>query len=299
MKFVVTTTLALALAMILPGAAIAGLVDVKTPAQQYSVIFKQYSPVSGGLRGATTDLERKAAVEEMAPFASKFVDLAEKYPNDPIALKALQQACQVVGSTDSAAINAWEMNESNFPAGNRDDSPGRTVALVLRDHLLSDQLGPIIDRMRYAYRMDYEPCLQAVLDKNPHRDVKGLTCMLLAQYLGDKLRMLELADDRKELAECYEIVFGKDYLPELGQLDRSRLAARIESLFERAVAEFGDVKFRNTTVGEMAKSELYAIRHLSVGREAPDIVGKDQNGVPLKLSDFRGRVVLLYFWSEF
>jgi len=285
--------------MCLPMLIFAAQTDVMTPAQQYSVIFKAYSPVSGGLRGATTDSERKTAVEEMAPYASKFVDLAEKYPNDPIALKALRQACQVVGSTDSAAINTWELNKSNFPAGNRDDSAARTVALVLRDHLLSDQLGPIIDRMRYAYRMDYEPCLQAVLDKNPHRDVKGLTCMVLAQYLSDKLRMLRLSDGREELATCFEIVFGKDYLPEWRRRDRDELARRIESLFERVENEFNDVKFRGGTVGEVAKRELYAIRHLSVGREAPDIVGKDQDGVPLKLSDFRGKVVLLYFWSEF
>ena len=297
MKFVVTATLALA--MILPGAAIASQVDAKTPAQQYSAISKAYSPVSGGRRGATTDSDRKAAVESLAPFASKFVDLAEKCPNDPIALKALRQACQIVGSTDSAAINAWEMNKSNFPAGNRDDSPGRTVALVLRDHVLSEKLGPIIDRMRYAYRMDYEPCLQAVLDKNPHRDVKGLTCMVLAQYLSDKLQMLRLSDGREELATCYEIVFGKDYLPEWRRRDRDKLAKRIESLFERVENEFSDVKFRGGTVGEVAKQELYAIRNLSVGKVAPDIVGKDQDGTPLKLSDYRGQVVLLYFWSEF
>lgn len=297
MQFFVSATLALIL--ILQGEVIARQADVKTPAQQYSAISKAYSPVSGGLRRAKTDSDRKSAVEELAPFASKFIDLAEKYPNDPIALKALQQACQVVVSTDSAAINAWEMNQSNFPAGTRDDSPDRTVALVLRHHLLSDKLGPIIDRMRYAYRLKYEPCLQTVLDKTPHRDVKGLTCVVLGQFLSDKLRTLELADDRHELASCYEIVFGKDYLPRLQKLDRAKLSARIEALFERAINEFGDVKFRNTTVGETAKSELYAIRHLSVGKEAPDIAGKDQDGTHFKLSNYRGKVVLLYFWSEF
>ena len=288
-----------ALAVSMPMLTFASQDNDQTPAQQYSAIFKQYSPVSGGLRGAETDLDRKAAVEELAAFASKFVDLAEKYPNDPIALKALRQACQVVGSTDSAAINAWEMGKSNYPGGCNDGSAGRTVALVIRDHLLSDKLGPIVDRMRYAYRLDYEPCLQSILDKNPHRDVKGLTCMVLAQYLGDKLRMLELADDRQELASCYEIVFGKQFLPQLRKLDRAKLEERIEALFERAANDFGDVKFRNTTVGETAKSELYAIRNLGVGKMAPDIIGKDQDGTPFKLSGYRGKVVLLYFWSEF
>jgi peroxiredoxin Q/BCP len=38
---------------------------------------------------------------------------------------------------------------------------------------------------------------------------------------------------------------------------------------------------------------------LAVGQEAPDIEGVDQDGQPLRLSDYRGKVVLLYFWSEF
>jgi hypothetical protein len=291
--------LIIALTLNLPAVCLASQTAVGTPAKQYSTLLKEYGPAGGGMRTATTDAERKTAVEKLATFASKFIDLAEKYPNDPVALKALRQACQAVGSTDSAAINAWEINESNFPARSDDSSPGRTVALIMHDHLLSDKIGPIVDRMRYAYRVDYEPCLQAILEKNPHRDVQALTCLSLAQYLSDKLQMLNLSDDRTELGSCFEIVFGEQYLPEWRGRDRAKLEKRIEALFERAASEYSDVKFRGSTIGETAKSELYAIHNLGVGKMAPDIVGKDQDGTPLKLSDYRGKVVLLYFWSEF
>ena len=33
------------------------------------------------------------------------------------------------------------------------------------------------------------------------------------------------------------------------------------------------------------------------GRQAPDIEGEDQDGKRFKLSDYRGKVVLLDFWS--
>jgi hypothetical protein len=36
---------------------------------------------------------------------------------------------------------------------------------------------------------------------------------------------------------------------------------------------------------------------LPVGRAAPEIAGADLDGVPLKLSDFRGQVVVLDFWA--
>lgn len=269
------------------------------PKQQYSELMKEYNLASSALRKAMTDPDRKAAVERLATFASIFIDLAEKYPDDPVALTAMKQAVQAVGSTDSAAQITWETNRSDFPAGITDDSAERTVALVLRDHVLSDKLGPLIDRMRYGYRLEYEKCLSAVLEKSPHREVQALTCLVLAQYLQDKLRMIRLAEDRSKLADCYEIVFGKDFLPALKRLGQDGLATRIESLFARAEKEYADVTFRSGTIGEVAKSELYDIRHLGVGKVAPDIVGQDQDGKQFKLSDYRGKVVLLYFWSEF
>ena len=44
---------------------------------------------------------------------------------------------------------------------------------------------------------------------------------------------------------------------------------------------------------------MFEIRHLAIGREALEIEEVDQDGQQFKLSDYRGKVVLLYFWSEF
>jgi hypothetical protein len=271
-----------------------------TPAEQYAALLREYNPASGALRKADTDLQRKAAVERLGTFSARFVKLVEDNPQDPIALKVLRQAIQAVGSTDSAAQIVWETNRSNFPTADNDDSASRIVSLLLRDHLQSDKLGPICDRMRYGYRLEFESFLRTVLDKNPDRNVQAVACLSLAQFLNDKLRMLQLAEERPELAECYEIVFGKNYLPQLQRLGQDGLASKIETLFARAHEEYADVSIRaGVTVGARAKSELYDIRHLGVGKVALDIEGKDQEGKPFKLSDYRGKVVLLYFWSEY
>ena len=34
-----------------------------------------------------------------------------------------------------------------------------------------------------------------------------------------------------------------------------------------------------------------------VGRQAPEIAGVDEEGRPLRLSDYRGKVVVLDFWA--
>ena len=37
---------------------------------------------------------------------------------------------------------------------------------------------------------------------------------------------------------------------------------------------------------------------LEVGQVAPEIQGLDARGMPMKLADFRGRVVVLDFWGD-
>ena len=51
-------------------------------------------------------------------------------------------------------------------------------------------------------------------------------------------------------------------------------------------------------MAERVAGELFEIRNLSVGKTAPDIEGEDQDGKRFKLSDYRGKVVLLYFWQQ-
>src|SRR5262249_24220295 len=42
----------------------------------------------------------------------------------------------------------------------------------------------------------------------------------------------------------------------------------------------------------------YMVTSLTIGKVAPDIVGEDLDGTPLKLSDYRGKVVLLVFSGD-
>ncbi len=44
--------------------------------------------------------------------------------------------------------------------------------------------------------------------------------------------------------------------------------------------------------------EIYSQTPPRIGAPAPEITGKDVFGKPLKLSQFRGKVVLLDFWGD-
>ena len=45
------------------------------------------------------------------------------------------------------------------------------------------------------------------------------------------------------------------------------------------------------------KDLRYKVTHLVVGCEAPEINGVDQDGKKFRLSDYRGKVVLMPFWG--
>ena len=51
------------------------------------------------------------------------------------------------------------------------------------------------------------------------------------------------------------------------------------------------------TLADAAKSRLDEMENLVVGKPAPAIEGTGMDGRPLKLSDYRGKVVVLVFWG--
>jgi hypothetical protein len=57
-------------------------------------------------------------------------------------------------------------------------------------------------------------------------------------------------------------------------------------------------KHPNSLPGLSLNSPTFIKEHLQIGMKAPDIIGKDVFGKPMKLSDFRGRVVVIDFWGD-
>jgi peroxiredoxin len=71
--------------------------------------------------------------------------------------------------------------------------------------------------------------------------------------------------------------------------------------FELTAKRYGDVVyFDKWTLGEISRNALFEVRHLRIGKTAPEIEGEDLDGKKLKLSDYRGKVVLLnfYWWGN-
>ena len=261
-----------------------------TPAEQYAALKKEYNKTPG-TRVPSNDDERLRfvgrAYKHHHAVALKFLELAEKYPNDPIALDAL-------------ILAVWQVNTTPWPVElvGEDAARARAFKLIERDHLASDKLGPLCQRVSWGFCKEYEPFLRAVVAKNPHKNVQATAHLSLGRFLNNRLQRLELCKEQPEVAREFGRLYGKDYLAELLRQDRDKALKEIEAVFEQAAQKYGAVKLPNgDMVAERAKAELFGIRNLTVGKEAPDIEGEDEDGKRFKLSDYRGKVVLLDFWS--
>lgn len=102
-----------------------------------------------------------------------------------------------------------------------------------------------------------------VAEEHPKRDIRAKALLTLAEMF-------------------------KDYRP-----------AEAQELYTRLLHQFADVRFRDqTNVREKAEKGLVFVKTLSIGQVAPDIAGLDVHGKPFRLSEYRGKVVLMTFCGE-
>jgi hypothetical protein len=261
-----------------------------SPAEQYKVLLREYDRASSS-GVPLTDAERLKFIGKVFKhrnaLALKFLELAEKHPNDPVALDALIRA-------------VWQVNTTPWPAELvvEDEARGRAFELIRRDHIRSDKLAPLCQRVSYGYCKEYEAFLRAVLANNPHPTVRATACLSLAHYLNSRRQRLDLCKEQPNLAKEFAGLYGQEYLAQLQRQERAQALKEVEALFEQAVEKYGSVELPGgDKVAARAKAALFEIRHLSVGKVTPDIEGEDQDGKRFKLSDYRGKVVLLDFWS--
>ncbi len=70
-----------------------------------------------------------------------------------------------------------------------------------------------------------------------------------------------------------------------------------EQMLLKVVEEYGQVTLGYSNVSDLADKPLAELL-IRVGKKAPEIIGKDTDNVEFKLSDYRGKIVMLDFWGD-
>jgi hypothetical protein len=278
------------------------LFGLDTPAEEYQALAKEYQDAMDAFRkvfdAAKTDEEQEKAFGKLYPdaekYAERFLALAVKYPKDPAAVEALVWVAKY-------GRPLWPVNVMEDKEQLAKQPFERAKAILLRDHLDSDKLSILPLRIgSLRHDRESEKLLRMLLEKSPHRDVQGAACISLGRFLKSQAANARYGQRDAEKAKLLEKHYGKDEAAYLMTLDDAKLEKEMEQLFERVVEKYADVKHpvRDKTLGQLAEAELFGLRSLVVGKDAPDIQGADIDGKPFKLSDYRGKVVLLDFWGH-
>ncbi|MCC6409835.1 MAG: redoxin domain-containing protein [Planctomycetes bacterium] len=217
---------------------------------------------------------------ELAPYVARAKALLDEDATDVTALRAIQ----------------WLIENSPSP-----DTTAPWVAVLAQHHAQRPELAELCDLL---VRQGEVAFVERLLAESPHVDVRGRACMALADGLKQDIELARnLAEANEGDLEGWTSFLGAERVAALRKLEPGELERKIEKLYERVVAEFADIKVgagtkRETTLGARAGAELFETRNLAVGKPAPEIEGQDLDGVAFKLSDYRGKVVLLDFWGH-
>ena len=210
-------------------------------------------------------------------FAKRFLNLAEEHQKDPAAVDALLWVVK----------NVRGRHETT-----------RALDLLTKRHVNSEKVGPACANIARSRSVAAEKMLHAVLEQNPNRAARVQACFYLALLLDSEASVVDQLKQQPELTPRVFQYYGKEYGKHLSSLDSVQLAKQREEVYERMLKSFAEVEVQGSTMGKIAEQTLFAIRHLAVGRHAPEINGEDIFGREFKLSDYRGKVVMLTFWGH-
>ena len=256
--------------------------DVKSEEakKEFDALNKGFQAAIAQLRERVKNAESKDKQAELlvtqnpAPeFAKKFMALAKKYPGTKSAVGAVLFA---VGQTKGAQKNeAMTHLLENYPTKVR------------------------LDKIAASFKKEV-----------PSQDIEDWYFLMIKHAEKDSVRASVMYDYAKYISQfptfqktlaINPVIAGRLPKEQLAYINAKRTAEqddRLAGVLNELISKYGELKLRRATYAELAKRELFDLRHLQVGMEAPEVEGNDLDGIPFKLSDYRGKVVMLDFWGH-
>ncbi len=136
----------------------------------------------------------------------------------------------------------------------------------------------------------------------PYEGVDSRTAALALLNTVAKKNPDRTAQGQAEISLAYQS-FGHFSIAEYKKApDLEKLAGDAEKAYEKVLDEYGDCYLlrgdEKKTLGALAKQFLFSLRHLRVGKVAPDIEAVDLDGAKFKLSDSNDKIRLVVFWAS-
>jgi thiol-disulfide isomerase/thioredoxin len=244
-------------------------VSFKQLKKEYEQGQKQLGELAQAYQKAKTNEERQEIEKKFntlqkgqQKFSQSFVVFAESHPKDGDAFDAIVLALQTSGGPDA--------NKDNW---------ARAMKVLKKDWVKKPQMKRLVRMLGGLNDEGSEELITKAAEENPDRQVQGVAYKVLVQRADTAIAQAKAIKDNDQLRERIEKQLGKDFLKKM--LARGDKAKDDKDKWAKLLKDkYADV-----------------FPDLSVGKKAPEIVSEDLEGNKVKLSELRGKVVVLDIWA--
>ncbi len=289
-------------------------------------------------RKAKTEAEKREvsanAQSRDAIFSRKMVDLAASAPKDPASRGALIWVIHKTYRSDGGDYGDEVGRAVRLLVDNFADDPEAVRIGLGFDNIFSRHRDALMEGM-YANAEAHEAKGLARLALARYLQSKAVFVKSMKQQTGKVSFKIATRDgDGKRITKTApRSNESQGYIAGIRMLDPEVLRKQADALYNEVIVEYGDLPYitrrqreletaifqiqppnapitddtmsilrliieKKKTLAQVAEANLDELHNLNIGQPAPEIVGKDLNGNPMKLSDYRGKVVVLVFWGS-
>ncbi|SIO58856.1 Thiol-disulfide isomerase or thioredoxin [Singulisphaera sp. GP187] len=240
------------------------------PAADFEAMKKEYDDAEMAFREVMGKEFAKSTAEgkrfyipfEKTPparFAARFLEFAEKNPGDPLAFDALERA--VNGSFEDPTTRA------------------RTIQRLRSSYVTDPKIKRVIVQLVISPDEESEKFVYEIIARNPDREVRIMAYKTLIRHTEEAIQRAERIQADESVRKDLEAHEGKSYVERsLARGERGK--KDLEGYRKIALELFGD-----------------RVPDLSIGKPAPELTSQTLDGKEVKLSDYRGKVVVLDIWA--
>jgi hypothetical protein len=295
----------------------------QTPKEQYLALVREFNEARAKLVpqvNKAKDEERQKLIEKYygmgKEFAERVYKIAEENPKDPVAVDAIfwvlqngggseyqgKAADKLTGLIGEIPLAELSRRLTTFRAGQpkllqavydraiKDEKESLSVNLLAWVATTGPTMGP------------GEKAISRLFEKHPDHAAVARICSMLARTGPgtDRLKKILDGDAKPTLKASAALALGETLASKSDDLsekpeESDKVAAEAEKYLTAVVDQYAK---DDAAKKKQAEKLLKALRTLRVGKEAPDIKGVDLDEKEFKLSDYRGKVVLLDFWGN-
>jgi thiol-disulfide isomerase/thioredoxin len=195
--------------------------------------------------------------------ADKFVAFAEKNSTNVGALRALV-----------TVVSGMPLEDNS-----KDGPRAKALALLKKDHVKNKEIGRLLRQLAGAGHEEVTAFVKLVMDQHPDKKTQAKACQALQKASEQMAGMAKQLNDNEDLKGRLETLRGKEFVKNL--LDNTDRHEKEAKEYAKLIEDrFADV-----------------IPNLSVGKKAPEVISQNLDGKEVKLSDLKGKVVVLDIWA--